>query len=184
MFGKERKNYIERLPRSYDLFLLFFLALGHSEFYCSALVASVIPHNNAVFALIPEILNGKLSGAAETLNVTNTLQGAFQMFVKSFNSANLSECELHRNGIGAYHRTRIDGKDIIVIIGLNEVGARHNFARFVERNLRQNVTSLGVVGLFHLLLTIHQCLGQDHGSGLDAILVYRNNPPELMGSPG
>lgn len=115
--------------------LIIFLALHHRELSNTVVAALGIPHSKLVFTLVPEIFDRKLTGSSKTLNITNTLQGALQMFVKSFPRTDVSESILHRDGIGSDHSPGIDRKDIFMIVTLDEVRSGHNFPRLMQRYL-------------------------------------------------
>jgi len=59
------------------------------------------------------------------------------MRLEPFFVADVAERVLHGDGIGTHHAVRIDVYDIHMVKGLDEIGARDDLSRPVERNLRE-----------------------------------------------
>lgn len=116
---------------SVGIILLALLLLQHGKLSCPVITALVVLHGNLVFALVPEILDGQLACPSQALNITNPVQGALEVLVKSFPRTDISECMLHGHGIGANHSARINGKEIIMVVALDEIGASHYLPGFV-----------------------------------------------------
>lgn len=139
--------------------ILVLLPLHNGELNCAIFTALVVQHGNLVLALVPEVLDGEFTSPSQALDVTNSVQGALEVFVEVVPSADFTDRMLHGHGVGADHGARINVEQVIMVVALDKIGSCHDLPGLVQWYLWKNVTDLRVVLLLHFLFLVHQCLG-------------------------